>query len=186
MQRGWRRRAALFQPAAWGYWFWNMKIQFPWIQLNHLSYCLLISASVVLNKTPLSVSIRFFFHFTSLFPFNQIYLLFSPSGTHRYAHSFIPCVCISCVSIHHLSPKAPSIRPLPCWVPSLLQTQQDERLLERRLLHKLHVHIPVLLERVQSWKKNREYSWSGLQGVHKHTQAHTLPCSSMSDSSFAR
>lgn len=55
MQRRWRRRVAFFQPAACGYWFPNMKIQFPWIQLGHLSHCLLISASVVLNKTLLSV-----------------------------------------------------------------------------------------------------------------------------------
>lgn len=66
MQRWWRQRAAFFHPAACGYWLRNMKIQVP---LNHLSHCLLISASVVLNKTLISVLIKFFFHFYQPFSF---------------------------------------------------------------------------------------------------------------------
>lgn len=104
--------------------------------------------------------------FSQSFSFNLICLPLPPSGAHWSAP---PGVCI-----HHSSPKAPSVRPPPCWVSSFfLQTQQDERLLERRLLHKLRVH--VLLERVQSWKKTIRAAERGCGGrTNTRTYMHYL------------
>lgn len=101
-------------------------------------------SSVVVFNTPPPAKVRAFLPLSQPFSFNLVCLPLHPSGAHWSARLG--------VSIHQSSPKALSIRPPPHWVPSVfLQTQQDERLLERRLLHKLRVH--VLLERVRSWKK---------------------------------
>lgn len=116
-------------------------------------------------------------------PFYQLFFLLikSPSsfplrGNIVLLVPLVPHVCISRVSIHHLSPKALSICPPPCWVPSLLlQTQQDERLLERCLLHKLHVHVPVLLKRVKSWKESMNTGDQGCRGcTNTHRRTHYL------------